>query len=393
MKIRRFLIASLLLHSSLFAESLRLKIDAGDFPRSACPVTIDDPGNLPDSPAFKDSEGKITPLQKSNDGKFIFILTGLDAGKTVVFEVIDSPQESIAIAETNGENINFHISGKPVTTYRGGAPSIPNDSIDPLYKRSGYLHPVLTPTGQVVTDDFPKGHLHHHGIWMAWTKTEFQNRQPDFWNMGQGKGRVDFKSLEKTWSGPVHTGLVAHHQYVDLTGDQPVTVLDEKFSVQVFAASEKYHLFDLESSQTLSGEDRLKLPVYHYGGLGVRGLAEWNGKDNARFLTSENLTDRVNANSKPARWFHIGGDVKTGSAGFAVLCHPDNFRSPQPIRIHPEEPFVSFAPQTNGEMAIEKDETYRSRYRFVVADGNPEKDLLNRLWNDYANPPKATWIK
>jgi hypothetical protein len=30
------------------------------------------------------------------------------------------------------------------------------------------------------------------------------------------------------------------------------------------------------------------------------------------------------------------------------------------------------------------------RYRFVVADGAPDRAELDRLWNDYANPPKVT---
>ncbi|HJX63884.1 MAG TPA: hypothetical protein VJ860_08005 [Polyangia bacterium] len=27
------------------------------------------------------------------------------------------------------------------------------------------------------------------------------------------------------------------------------------------------------------------------------------------------------------------------------------------------------------------------RYRFVVLDGQPDKKLLDRLWDDFANPP------
>jgi hypothetical protein len=30
------------------------------------------------------------------------------------------------------------------------------------------------------------------------------------------------------------------------------------------------------------------------------------------------------------------------------------------------------------------------RYRFVVADGPPDRAELDRLWNDYATPPQAT---
>ena len=32
-------------------------------------------------------------------------------------------------------------------------------------------------------------------------------------------------------------------------------------------------------------------------------------------------------------------------AGLAALVHPENFRAPQPVRVHPNEPFVCIAPE------------------------------------------------
>ena len=70
-----------------------------------------------------------------------------------------------------------------------------------------------------------------------------------------------------------------------------------------------------------------------------------------------------------------------------MLDHPGNFRAPQPLRIHPDEPYLSVAPPKAGKFAIEPGKPYVSRYRFVVADGAPDKALLERLCNDYAHPP------
>jgi hypothetical protein len=47
----------------------------------------------------------------------------------------------------------------------------------------------------VVTDDYPANHKHHHGIWFAWTRVDFEGRKTDFWNMGDGKGTVEFVDL------------------------------------------------------------------------------------------------------------------------------------------------------------------------------------------------------
>ncbi len=125
--------------------------------------------------------------------------------------------------------------------------------------------------------------------------------------------------------------------------------------------------------------------------LAFGGRGEWDGKDNAFFLTSEGVTNRDKANGKPAKWIYMGGAVEGGKAGLAILCSPENFRAPQPVRVHPTEPFVSFAPQISGAMAIRHGEDYRSQYRFVIMDGEADEELLDRLWNDYAEPPVATW--
>src|SRR5678816_2620607 len=40
---------------------------------------------------------------------------------------------------------------------------------DTNYKRSGFIHPLYTPHGQVLTRIQPPDHYHHYGIWNAWT--------------------------------------------------------------------------------------------------------------------------------------------------------------------------------------------------------------------------------
>ena len=73
----------------------------------------------------------------------------------------------------------------------------------------------------------------------------------------------------------------------------------------------------------------------------------------------------------------------------AVLCSPENFGFPQPVRLHPKEPFLCYAPQMLGDMAIEPGKPYVMKYRFVVGDGEPDKAELDRLWADYAEPVKV----
>jgi hypothetical protein len=150
-----------------------------------------------------------------------------------------------------------------------------------------------------------------------------------------------------------------------------------------------FHLFDLESEQRCTTESPLKLPKYIYGGLAYRGPNAWNGATQARYLDSNRTTNRVAGNESRVRWHWLGGLVNGRLAGFASLGHPGNFRAPQPVRIHPQEPYTCWTPAQLGDWEIRPGETYRSKYRLVALDGEPDPALLDRLWNDYAEPPRV----
>jgi len=152
------------------------------------------------------------------------------------------------------------------------------------------------------------------------------------------------------------------------------------------AGSKPMYVFDWMSTQTCASDSPLVLPKYHYGGLGYRGSRQWEDKSNCIFLTSEGK-DRSNGNETTGRWCWVGGKVDGQMAGVAILCHPDNFRFPQPMRLNPDEPFFCFAPSQGGEWRIEPGKPYVARYRFVVADGPADAKEIERLWNDYARPP------
>lgn len=60
------------------------------------------------------------------------------------------------------------------------------------------------------------------------------------------------------------------------------------------------------------------------------------------------------------------------------------------MRLNPEDPFFNWAPSQMGPFEIKPGERFVLRYRFVVADGPPDRAELDRLWNDYATPPQVT---
>jgi hypothetical protein len=150
-----------------------------------------------------------------------------------------------------------------------------------LYDRSGFIHPLWSPSGSVLTNIHPKDHYHHLGIWMPWTHTEFEGKPVDFWNLGEGQGTVRFDRFVSTTSGPVYGGFQAEQDHVALkTSSGEKVVLKEVWDVRVYnvGGPEKgYWLWDFVSKQRCVADSPLKLLQYRYGGFGYRATADWKG--------------------------------------------------------------------------------------------------------------------
>lgn len=261
----------------------------------------------------------------------------------------------------------------------------PPAGVDPVFRRSGHIHPIWTPGGKIVTDEFPADHPHQHGLFAAWVNTTFEGRHVDFWNQGGKTGTVEHVSLDDVAETDAYAEFTATLRHLDLSapdGAQPALI--EVWRVRAYAADpDKPLVFDLESRQRCAGESPLTLNEYHYGGMAFRGAAEWFRQKEHDFLTSEGKT-RADGNHSRPNWVCAFGLVGGQPCAVAVLCHPDNFRSPQPVRLHPDKPYFVFTPPVLGEFQIRPGEEYVSRYRCVVHDGPPDRERYDAQWREYA---------
>ena len=372
-----------------------LVVRAGQWDRRNTVVTFEYRLNDKRDIHLVDNAGNQIPLQFQGQ-MASFVLRDLKAGREKSFYF--APGKAKAAKENDGveltrvqNRLEIKVRGQQVFSFVAEPAGLPSPDIKPIFLRGGYIHPVFTPKGRIVTDDYPADHYHHHGIWFAWTKTEFEGKHPDFWNVGDGTGRVDFEKVGQTWSGPVYGGFTSFQKYVALTGEAPKTALNEEWDVRVYnvgGAQATYFVFDIVATQESASGSPLILEEYRYGGMGVRGNREWKDKTKVSFLTSDGKT-RADGNATRSRWCHIGGSVNGQVVGIAVLDHPSNFRAPVPLRIHPDDPYFNYAPSQMGRFEIEPGKKFVLRYRYVVSDGPPDPKLLDRLWNDYANPPEV----
>jgi hypothetical protein len=383
--------------AALTAKDYRLVLGSAEVDRGGQVITFKLPADAPKSAILRTDSGQLLALQVEADGTARFVVPIQAAGESLKFSLFAGTSRSgggVAAVPERGD-LKITVAGEPALVFRMDRNAIPRADIKPEIIRAGYVHPVYSPAGQIVTDDYPANHPHHHGIWAPWTRTSFQGRAPDFWNMHAKTGAEEFVAHDRTWSGVVHGGFEARLKMVDRSATPaPVEVLQVHWRLtayEVAGATPPVRMFDLVITQNCATPDPLILPEYLYGGFGFRGAGAWNGPgDAARFLTSEGITDRLKGNNTRARWCYLGGVGEGGAvAGTATLGHPDNFRAPQPVRLHPNMPYFSFVPQQLGEFRIEPGRPYVARFRFIVADGAPDRARIDAYWHGYAQPAQV----
>jgi hypothetical protein len=92
--------------------------------------------------------------------------------------------------EASSTAVELVENGRPVYVYNHGM-TLAAGSPE-LKRRAAYLHPVRTPAGTVVTDDFPKDHLHHRGIFWAWPIVRHGGQRYDLWGVAEDGLRTRF---------------------------------------------------------------------------------------------------------------------------------------------------------------------------------------------------------
>lgn len=392
-------------------KALTVEIKAGKTERENVPVSLLLPKTLAGVKHFRLTSAdtkQVVPAQvdRGLPGKITRTITGppklvwmladpLKAGRSrryTLEPLADAPKPAAPPAvrvEDDGKHLNVSVGGKPVLTYKQAVVASP-DPKAPYFKRSGYLHPVRNPRGEVLTDDFAPDHPHQHGIMFPWTRCTFEGKLAEFWNQKRQLGTVEHASTVETGSGEVFGHFFTTLRHVALKAEGgPKAALIETWAVRVYRRADGF-LFDVDSTQRCATSSPLIIQKYHYGGMAVRCRRDWI--NNGDMLTSEGLTREKGNHTRP-KWVDIHGKVGGAATGITAFCHPANFRFPQPVRLHPEKPYFCFAPMVLGEFGIEPAKPYISRYRFFVHDGKIEPTVADALFADYAHPAEARIVK
>ncbi len=373
----------------------QIEVDALDFGRKNTPVYVSTSKNLSiDGYQLRNVKtGRVSDVQSIGPGQFLFVLPdSLEPHEVATYKFIktSAKKKQPVRIEKSDDGLQVTIKDKPLLFYHTKREQPPAGNPE-YYGRSGFIHPLRTPRGIIVTDDFPIGHVHQHGIMSAWVNTKFKNTAVDFWNQHLRTGDVVHKDLVHFESGAVAGVLQVNLSHVSKEHGQ---VLEELWTITVYPF-EDYFLFDLKSEQSNTSKDTLFLNKYHYGGFAFRGAKQWSPDDSAAFqnrwqIETDSLYNLKNANGKHVSFVNTSGMINGETVGVTVLGFPDNIRYPQAIRVHPTMPYWAYTPVVDGPLTIAPGQTVKAAYRYYVYDGDTGRARNKTLLTDLTHPVRVT---
>ncbi|MDZ7608766.1 MAG: PmoA family protein [Cyclobacteriaceae bacterium] len=298
-----------------------------------------------------------------------------------------------------GNNLLVRYGDKNILQYNFDEAPVPKGA-SPLFRRGGFIHPLWTPKGEVLTRIQPPDHYHHMGLWNPWTHTEYNGKIIDFWNLIKGEGTVKPVSVTSITENPYYAGFKVLHDHVDLNGvtaDGFLVILKEKWDVKVWDAGPDFRVIDFVSTFNNVTDSVFTIKEYRYQGFGLRATEKWND-GTAKIITSDGK-DKSTGNGTRARWCDINGESVAGTSGVVFMTNPSNYNFPEPIRIWPtgtngkvEDVFFNFNPAMDRDWVIKPHQNYQLRYRMLLYDGSVSVEQVERLWRDYAYPPAVSVV-
>ena len=109
-----------------------------------------------------------------------------------------------------------HVAGT-ITILEGSSPVLTwryrdqlPEGIKASRKRSSYVHPIHALDGTVLTEDFPKDHLHHRGLSLMWPAMSVDGKACELWHI-RGIRSIFDRVLEQRVDGHGATLSVRNH--------------------------------------------------------------------------------------------------------------------------------------------------------------------------------------
>ncbi len=295
----------------------------------------------------------------------VFSLLGCGAG------------ESRLQSETTGEGVAITEDGSQILFYQ-----VKPKSLDGLFERAGYVHPLYSLDGTVITEDFPEDHPHHHGIFSAWHQILLNDSMiADGWTSENISWEVTETKTER-----VEKGIVLDSEVLWKTPDGGTSkpIVSEHITITVHESTGQRRVIDYDFSLTaLVDHVRIGGSADNkgYGGFSLRLKLP----ENINFAARDGDVEPQIEQLAVGPWMNMTGsfDGTAEKSGVLVFSHPSNPGHPQPWILRKQKSMQNAAFPGKTPVDIGKDGLH-FRYRVVLHRDAPGRDAIEATYEEYA---------
>ncbi len=260
-------------------------------------------------------------------------------------------------------------------------------SLNGKFTRNNYIHPLYDLDGRIITEDFPKDHLHHRGIFWAWHQVMVGDKSVgDGWSLNDISWDITDIDIDTSnysfarltakvlWLSPLHT-------YPD--GKQK-PFISETTKITVHRTEGDLRKIDFEIS-LLALEDKVRIGGSNntkgYGGFSTRIKLP----DEMTFICPKGHVEPIRTQVDPAPWFDFsakfGDDEKI--SGLAILSHKSNPGYPQKWILRRKRAMQNPVYPGRHPVPLSTKEPLILRYRLIIHRGDTKHIDLNNLHDEY----------
>lgn len=280
----------------------------------------------------------------------------------------------MALVLSQGDSVILKEGDREVVRYQLKKPADSKASVE----SACYFHPLITPSGAVLTDVSPADHRHHRGIFFAWFEMKGK-KDADFWGWGQ--------------YAPVKDRIIVNREVSDVTAGS-FRVKNDWMAEEIALVKEDLHAMVrtqgvarvLDLVYTLSSDGDVRLPQRAFSGFCLRMRKDGKGtvegpEGEVKLPAPNHMKPETDWPAKP--WYGYSITLPDGrQLGGAVIDHPKNppalWHNAASIRM--VNPCV-VAPK---DVVLKSGEPLVLRYRVVAWDGAVPRDLVNTLAKEWA---------
>ena len=253
--------------------------------------------------------------------------------------------------------------------------------------RSNYFHPLYDLDGTVLTEDFPKDHIHHRGIFWAWHQVRINGKtvqdqwanRDSFWTIQkaaaiEGDNRSAALALRVVWESPLFTDAQGRRR----------PFVEERSVTRVHRAEGGIRKIDfhqqlnaLVDGVEIGGSDDAK----GYGGFSFRVAMP----PDIRFTGAQGVVTPIENAVDASPWMDVSGTYgSSGKSGLTVLTHPSTTGFPQAWILRAKASMQNAVYPGRQPVAIPRDRPVLLNYRIVLHRGELAAADIARLQAEYA---------